>query len=446
MTNLFQLKQEQKASLDAAESLLGTKDHVMTAAESEKYDAAMARAEGLALQIKTQEARNTILQFDPVAMLNGQLVRKGEADLDAASAQKNVTLENPKAAALKARFGIWMRHAVGNLTGLETPGSEAEYEQLSRMAAAPSGVISVGSGTGLDSVGFSVPTEILPFMKSYFAFSPFEKAGASIISTTHMRPINLPILSAGAVPTTYAEGAGPAGDSTGSQPAGLCGFTFGANKKSRQVIATWESLQSTETPLQPMIIDELLAAIANALTQDATTALFNALTAPPNVTITGGALAPLCVGGTTVTADVYGQLTALRHALVEGLEEPTNSFMLSRSTLAIVRNTRASTSGVVMFDPESDTILGRPYIVNEYFDSVCGAGFVAYGNWNKGAWLRRTPVLSRVLQEMYWRNSEIGFIATTWGDNHFLAELVGATQPPTFQPLYYTVLPSGALQ
>jgi HK97 family phage major capsid protein len=227
---------------------------------------------------------------------------------------------------------------------------------------------------------------------------------------------------------------------------GLSGFTFGANKKSRQVIADYESLMSTEAPLQPMIIDELLVSIANALTKDATTALFNALTAPPNYTITGG-LAPLQIGGSSVTADVYGQLTGLRHGLVEGLEDNTNSFMLSRSTLAIIRNTRATTSGVPMFDPEQDLVLGRPYVVNEFFDSVCGAGFVAYGNWNKGAWLRRTPIITRVLQELYWAtNTSIGFVATTWGDNHFLAELVGAVNPPTNQPLFYTVLPAGALQ
>ncbi len=197
--------------------------------------------------------------------------------------------------------------------------------------------------------------------------------------------------------------------------------------------------------MQPIIIDELLAAIANALTSDATTALYNALTAPPNFTIQNG-VAPCQIGGSGVEGDNYGQLTALRHALVEGFEDPIDcSWMLSRNTLAIVRNTRANSSGVVMFDPESDTILGRRYVVNEYFDSVCGAGFVAYGNWKRGAWLRRTPLLTRILQELYWLNNEIGFLVTAWADNHFLAELVGATQPPTFQPIYFTKLPSGSL-
>ena len=266
-------------------------------------------------------------------------------------------------------------------------------------------------------------------MKSYFEFSPFEKAGASVISTDHMRQINLPIVSAGAPPASYAEAQGPAQGPTGSQPFGMSGFTFGANKKSRQVIADWESLMSTEVPLQPMIVDELLTSMANVLTSDATTALYNALNA---------ASSTLQIGGSE--DDTYTRVTDLRHALVEGLEGPNCFFMLSRNTLAKIRNTRANSSGVVMFDPDEDLILGRPYVVNEYFETVCGANFLAYGNWNKGAWLRRTPILTRVLQELYALNNEVGFLATSWADNHFLAELVSVPQPPTHQPIYYSVL------
>lgn len=444
---LMDMKQDYQQHTHAAEGIFlkaASEKRDYTPDESRDYNLHMDRANALHEQIKTIESKNTITQFNPVAMMSGRLVKKNELDGEEVKAGKNVTQDHPKAAALKQRFGAWARRSMGSITGMPVPEPNADAWQPEMSASAPSGIISVGTGTGLDSVGFAVPTQILPFMKSYFAFSPFEKAGSSLISTDHMRSINLPILSAGATPTAYTEGQGPAAGT--SQPMGLSGFTFGANKKSRQVIADYESLMSTEAPLQPMIIDELLVSIANALTKDATTALFNALTAPPNYTITGG-LAPLQIGGSSVTADVYGQLTGLRHGLVEGLEDPTNSFMLSRSSLAIIRNTRATTSGVPMFDPEQDLVLGRPYVVNEFFDSVCGAGFVAYGNWNKGAWLRRTPIITRVLQELYWAtNTSIGFVATTWGDNHFLAELVGASNPPTNQPLFYTVLPAGALQ
>jgi HK97 family phage major capsid protein len=409
--------------------------------EQRQYDGHMNRANHLHSQIKEVESKNTILQFDPTAMLSGRLIKNDEADPADAPAMTIIAprAEHPRAVAIKSNMGMWMRRAAGGLVGL---GEHAAMD-----ATAPSGVISVGTGSGLDSVNFAVPTEILPFLRSYLQFMPFERAGTALINTDHMRSINLPVLSAGAPPSQYAEGAGPGGSSS---PMGLSGFTFGASKYSRQVLASWESLQSTEAPLQPMIIDELLASVANVVTSAATTKLYAALTAPPSVAISGGAPAPLQIGGTgtssTIQADVYGQVTALRHALPDGLEAPTNAFMLSRSTLAIIRNTRASTSGVPMFDPDQDTILGRPYVVNEFFDSICGAGFITYGNWNRGAYIRRTPVITRVLQELYWANNEIGFIATQWTDVHFLAELVGAAQPPTWQPLYFTVLPTGLLE
>jgi HK97 family phage major capsid protein len=442
--HLYEMKQERAALLNEAETVTANalaSKHMLTQGEEARVDALQEKAKALGERIQAVEANNTIQQFDPVALMSGRLVKPGESDpVDAPAASMITPLrEHPQAATLKRSFGSWARRAAGGLTGLgEQPGFEA---------TAPSGVISVGTGTGLDSVNFAVPTQILPFMRSYLQFAPFERAGASLIDTDHMRNVALPVLSAGAPPSQYAEGQGPGST---SQPMGLSGFTFGANKYSRQVIASWESLQSTEVPLQPMIIDELLASVANITTQAATSKLYSALTAPPGVTIATGAPAPLQIGGTgtssTIQADVYGQVTALRHSLPDGLEAPTNAFMLSRATLAIIRNTRASSSGVPMFDAQSDTILGRNYFVNEYFDSICGAGFITYGNWNRGAWMRRTPVITRVLQELYWANNEIGFIATQWSDSHFLAELVGAAQPPTWQPLYFTVLPSGSLQ
>lgn len=394
-------------------------------------------------RIKAAEGKNTLhalLEEQGV----GFLVDAGKPDPNPLPERNRLGFaenEHPKAAAFQRNFGTWMRRAAGGLSGLGVLGDVPNIE-----ASNPSGVISVGTGTGLDSVNFAVPTDILPFLRSYLQFAPFERAGASIISTDHMRDINLPIVAAGAPPTQYAEGQGPATNASGSQPFGLSGFTFGAKKYSRQVIASWESLQSTEAPLSPMISDELLSSIANVVTQAATTQLYSALTAPPGVTLGSGVLPPLQVGGTSVQADAYGQVTALRHSLPDGLEAPTNAFMLSRSTLAIIRNTRASTSGVPMFDPDADTILGRPYVVNEFFDSICGAGFITYGNWNRGAYVRRTPIISRILQELYWANNEIGFMATQWTDAHYLAELVGAPQPPTWQPLYFTVLASGSLQ
>ena len=445
---VFEWKKDRATALDAAEAILAkveVEKRDMSEPEKKLFDAHMEEVNRLNARIKPIEEQNTL-----VGAFGGRmgLLDAGRPKPDGEPAKALGLVEGRvRASQQRTAFGAWITRSVGRLTNLNPEGriiTGDESYKPEMEAASPSGVISIGTGTGLDSAGFAVPTEILPFMKSYFAFSPFERAGSSIVSTDHMRNINVPVVAAGAVPSSFAEAQGPASGASGSQPMGLAGFTMGANKSSRQVIASYESLQSTEVPLQPIIIDELLAAIANKLTSDATTALYNALTAPPNFTITGG-VAPCQVGGSGVQADNYGQMMALRHALVEGYEDPNECYwMLSRNTLATIRNTRASTSGVVMFDPESDTIFNRKYVVNEFFDSVCGAGFVAYGNWNRGAWLRRTPLLTRILQELYWLNNEIGFLVTSWADNHFLAELVGAAQPPTFQPIWFTKLPSGS--
>ena len=60
MTSIFELKKEQATALKAAESFLGSDGHVMTTAESENYDASMARYEALGRQIHARERVNTI--------------------------------------------------------------------------------------------------------------------------------------------------------------------------------------------------------------------------------------------------------------------------------------------------------------------------------------------------------------------------------------------------
>lgn len=431
-----------RAECTSIQSRAASEGRELTREEMQAYNAKAGRALNLesALQEATAGESQANKPGSLMHALGGDPKRLFTGNPDGNSERPSgviVPQVHPKEAALRNDFSTWAGRTIGMLTGAGSPPAME--------ATAPSGVISVGTGTNLDSIGFAIPTMVLPFLRSYLQFAPFEQAGASLLPTDHMRPVNLPVVAAGAPPSTYAEGTGPAEGPSGSTPFGLSGFTFGATKYARQVIASWESLQSTEVPLDGMILDELVTSIANAVTQAATTKLYSALTTPPNYTIETGSNPPLqIVGGSTgpVQNDVYGLVTALRHSLPDGLEGPECAFMLSRASLAIIRNTRASTSGVPMFNPNDNTILGRRFVTNEYFDATCGAGFITYGNWNKGAWIRKTPLITRPLLEKYWVEGNIGFMATTWTDAHFLAELVGAAEPPTFQPLYYTVLPS----
>lgn len=359
MKGLFELRAERNGLIAKAEGIMNTAKGAgreMTTEEAQQVDGFLNQAKALAPAIQESENVNTILQFDPRKLAMGALVPRGGADPAQAAAQSPIprAVIHPKEAALKRLFSAWSKRVVGSLTGM--PAADNYTPEIE--AANPSGAISIGTGSNLDSINFAIPVEVLPFQKSYLQFAPFEQAGASVINTLHMRTISLPVISAGAPPTNYAEGSGPTQGPTGSTPMGLSGFQFGANKYSRQVLADYEALMSTEVPLQPQIVDELLASMANVLTQKATTQLYSALTAPPNFTITGG-VAPCQIGGSGVELDNYGQVTALRHALPDGLEDDAECcFMLSRNTLAIIRNTRASTSGVPMFNPEDDTILG----------------------------------------------------------------------------------------
>lgn len=326
--------------------------------------------------------------------------------------------EHPSASQFRSNFSGWMNNQLRSLGGGVGPTMEA---------TAPSGPISIGSGSGVDSIAISVPTAILSHLASYYALDSFGMAGATTIFTDHTRPLTKPILSAGAPDSVLAENAA-AGT---SQPFGLSGFTFGGVKYERLVLASYEALMNSELPLQGSIMDELLASIANTLTTAATTSFVAALVAASSTLSVG-------VGGSG--GSIYTSMVDLRHAVPPRFDLPTNVFMLSRATLAQIRNTRASTSGIPLFSPDGTKLFDRPYVINDNLDTTTGAGvgFVAFGSFADGVFLRRTPVITRTLLELYAGSGQVGFRTTQWADQHFLAELAGAAQPPTYQPIFYT--------
>jgi HK97 family phage major capsid protein len=429
---LADMLQEQKDAIIGAEALVTraeSENRDMTDRETERYNAHMSRAKALEIGVDEIKAKNTLsgaMLSHPLyggnASLTAAAERNGANIISTKPGERSIALVKPgesvEASEYRRNFASWLSSTL-KMVGGDFPAMEA---------AAPSGPISVGTTSGWESIGFTVPTEILPYLASYFALDSFGLAGSQIISTDHTRPLNKPVLSAGAALSTYAENAAP----TSSQPFGLSGFTFGGQKYARQVLASYESLMNTELPLQGVIFDELLASTSTTLTQAITTSFVSALTAPPGVT---GA-SPLSVTGD----GIYDSIIGLRYAVPPRFDSDSNVFMLSRATLAQIRKAKASTSGVPLFDPTSNRILDKPYVLNDYLDAATGAGegFVAYGNFAEGAFIRRTPVVTRVFLELFAEQGQIGYRSMVWQDAHFLAELAGASQPPTFQPIYYT--------
>src|SRR5207302_10589188 len=127
----------------------------------------------------------------------------------------------------------------------------------------------------------------------------------------------------------------------------------------------YESLMNSELPLQGAILDELLASLATTLTQATTTSFVAVLT---------GASSTLAVGVGGSGGSIYTSMVDLRHAVPPRFDLPNNKWMLSRATLAEIRNTRASTSGVPMFSPDGTKLFDRDYVLNDGLDTASGAG------------------------------------------------------------------------
>ena len=410
---LFDLKAERHESLNKAEAIVNAAtNRPLTVDEQRIFDAHMAEANRLGTKIEHAEDHNSLAK-----MFNGHGFNAGNTNRIETSRGTVIPGEHPTATAFRDQFAGWMNNTLRSIGG-GAPQMEA---------AAPSGTISIGTGAGLDSIAITVPTEVLPHLPSYFALDSFGMAGATQIFTDHTRPLVKPILSAGAADAVYAENAAP----STSNPFGVSGFTFGGTKYARLVLATYESLMNSELPLQGAILDELLSSLATTLTAVTTTSFVSALTA---------AASTLAVGVVGTGGSVYTSMIDLRHAVPPRFDLPTNKFMLSRATLAQIRNTRASTSGVPMFSADGTKLFDREYVLNDYLDTAAGAGvgFVTFGSFADGVWLRRTPIQTRVFLELYAQNGQVGFRTQQWADQHFLAELAGAAQPPTFQPLFYT--------
>jgi HK97 family phage major capsid protein len=276
--------------------------------------------------------------------------------------------------------------------------------------------IHVGTGAGVESVGVTIPTTILNALAAYGNVDSFALAGARQIGTEDTNPLTLPVISSGAATSTFAEGA----SAVDSQPFNLDSFTFGGTKYSRLVKASEEALMNSAIDLSGTITDELANGVASTFTAAITTALLTALTGNANVLVAEG------------SNDIYKTLGSLLHAIPTRFAGPTNKWMLSRATLAKVKDLRADGSGVPLFDPVSGQIFARDVILN---DSLSG-GQVVYGEWSAGAYVRKTPFRIQRLVEAFASTGEIGFKATQWLDSKFLASLAGVTN----QPLFYTVL------
>jgi HK97 family phage major capsid protein len=181
------LKHERTHALSIAEGITATvekENRQLTADETKRFDAAMGDVKKLNERISYLQKNNTLAtmfnQHGPCIFMDAGRAKPIETSNGA---------EVPPAdmAGFKVALGDWMR---GRVSALDT----RVYQ---------------GDGAGGESIGFTVPTSVLPYLPTYFNLDSFALAGARQIFTNDTVPLVLPVIGAGAAYAKYNEGAAP---------------------------------------------------------------------------------------------------------------------------------------------------------------------------------------------------------------------------------------------
>jgi HK97 family phage major capsid protein len=157
--------------------------------------------------------------------------------------------------------------------------------------------------------------------------------------------------------------------------------------------------------------------------------------------VTASLRTSLTSAGATVmaTGDNLEDILNLMAAIPPVFASDSNKFMMSRRSLALVRNTR--TSGDVhipIFDPTTKQILGHDVVNND----ALPAGTILYGDFYNGVYLRRAGLAFQLLLEAYREQGAIGLRFVKRADWAFFSD--AATNSEAEQPLYQLVSDLGS--
>lgn len=269
MTSIWELRQEHKEALNAAEAALGSKDHVMTTAESEQYDAAMKKVAVLEGRIKARERVSTIRTAFPDGMPGiGAVDSESQAFMQPVSTPVSLALSRQPeyAKSLMAFFRTGGKAHDDDLTagadgqgGYYVPGSEHYTRQrnangtFSKMSAA----MYEGSEGGSDAAGgyaISIPTveQVIPL-----ALPDLGIFDASMVIPT-ATDIKIPQQASFGTSALKSESTGTIATFGGTDPTlgqiALTSFMAGALR-----LASWELLQDVRQ-FQQFLVDDLLKA------------------------------------------------------------------------------------------------------------------------------------------------------------------------------------------
>jgi HK97 family phage major capsid protein len=266
-----------------------------------------------------------------------------------------------------------------------------------------------GEDGGGGSVSYVIPAyEIERFILAYPNFDSFASAGASLYPFSDFPVVDrkIPILSAGSAATTYAAGTGP----NTSQDASFIPLTISHSKYALLTKFSEEFSEDAPSAIQAAIA-ESLARVTMSQSNAFTTAMLASLAS---------------AGAEIATGEDYLQLLLdLEAAVPSVFANQGNAFMVSRLSLAAVRNLRDAQDRPI-FDPQNRTLLGHPTILNDAL-----GGRVVFGNFGTGAHISRGPFQLLRLTEAYREQGQVGIRYWQRSGAKFYSDAVtsGSNQP-----------------
>lgn len=270
--NLFDLKRQQKAALDKAEALLGSAGHVMSTAENENYNSAMAEYQAVTNTIAAREKQNTIRAFfrNGAPIAGGPFLGSAE---DGAAGFMNPVSVSPLSAETRSpgyarslhaflrsggkAHGEELTFGADGTGGYYIPGSEQVTRQRNANGSFPKMSATMyegsqGSSTTAGGDAISVPTvqQVVPL-----ALPDLGIFDASMVIPT-ATDIKIPQQASFGTSAIKAESNGTLATFGGTDPA-LGQITLSAYMAGALRWVSWELLQDVEI-FQQFVVDDLL--------------------------------------------------------------------------------------------------------------------------------------------------------------------------------------------
>jgi HK97 family phage major capsid protein len=409
--NLQEMKQEQKAALDAAEKVVSTAEVAgrgLTNTEHETYTTNMAKYKAMTTTIKAREEQNTIRTLWPSgrpgldAPVAGQFVHTlggGQPFAqptanDAARRAETHTTEYKEAlhsflkSGGKAHAGDLSSGSDG-LGGFYVPGSE-QFTGQRLPNGRPSAATYEGTDGGSGAAGgyaVSIPTVQLIVPLGMPDLGIFD---ASMVLPTST-DIKIPQQASFGTSAIKSESTGTVATFGGSDPSlqqtELRSYMIGAAR-----VVSWELLQDVES-FNAFVTDDLIR--GQRITEGALLATGTGTNQPTGVFGNTGIGTGAAYAFTGAAADSTLLLNALFDvtATLKGVYQPNASWVMSRATGLVIRRAQMQTNlfaPVATVDPDgTERILGRPvyYDVNSpALPSATNAGVIPilYGDFKAG--------------------------------------------------------------